>query len=33
MDSDGFYTQSGGLSFRPIFTREIQIKYEDTNGG
>lgn len=33
MDSDGFYTQSGGLAFRPTFTREIQIKYEDTNGG
>ena len=31
-DTNGFYTQSGGLDFRPLFTREITVVYEDTNG-
>jgi len=31
-DADWLYTQSGGTSFNPIFTREIQVQYiEDTN--
>ncbi len=31
-DSDGFFVQSSGDSFRPIFTREIRIDYiDDTN--
>nr|MDD3719912.1 hypothetical protein [Candidatus Gracilibacteria bacterium] len=31
--TDGLYTQSGGTSFTPLFTRVINISYpEDTNG-
>lgn len=34
-DSRGFYTQDAatGTGFSPLFTREIQIAYIDTNGG
>lgn len=32
-DPDGFFVQTSGESFRPIFTREIRIDYiDDTNG-
>jgi len=31
-DTNGFYTQSTGTSFLPLFTREIKVTYEDTNG-
>jgi hypothetical protein len=32
-DTNGFYTQSGGLDFVPNFTRQIHISYINTNGG
>ena len=32
-DANGFYTQSWGTNFNPIFTREIKVLYQDTNGG
>lgn len=32
IDSDWLYTQSGGTAFAPLFTREIKISYEDTDG-
>ncbi|PID87654.1 hypothetical protein CSB07_00180 [Candidatus Gracilibacteria bacterium] len=32
-DANGFYTQSGGIDFNPVFTREIKIEYIDTNLG
>lgn len=31
-DWDGLYTQSWGINFAPLFTREILINYEDTDG-
>jgi len=32
-DNNGFYTQSGAtLELKPVFTREIQIEYIDTDG-
>lgn len=27
LDSNGFYTQSGGTTTKPLFTRELQISY------
>ncbi len=31
IDTNGLYTQSGGTTFNPLFTREIDISYEDTD--
>ncbi|MDD5770596.1 MAG: hypothetical protein PHE25_06505 [Candidatus Gracilibacteria bacterium] len=31
-DTNGFFTQSGGTNFLPLFTREIKISYPDDTG-